>query len=43
MAMTLEEVKKWQKVASGYLDKACIALTNEEQDTIEIADLGLSE
>ena len=43
MAMTLEEVNKWQKVASGYLDKAGIALTTEEQDTIEIADLGLGE
>ena len=32
--MTLEEVNKWQKVASGYLDKAGIALTTEEQDTL---------
>jgi len=41
--MTLEEVNKWQKVASGFLVKAGIALTTEEQDTIEIADLGLGE
>ena len=43
MALTQKEVKNWQKVAREYLDKAGIVLTTEEQDTIEIADLGLGE
>ena len=43
MAQTQKEVKNWQKVAREYLDKAGIALTTEEQDTIEISDLGLGE
>lgn len=43
MALTLEEHKKWQTVAKEYLDKAGIVLTSEEQDNIEIADLGLGE
>ena len=43
MALTQIEVKNWQKVARKYLDKAGIVLTTEEQDTIEIADLGLGE
>ena len=43
MELTKIEVKKWQKVAIEYLDKAGIALTTEEQDTIEINDLGLGE
>ena len=43
MALTQIEVKNWEKVAREYLDKAGIVLTTEEQDTIEIADLGLGE
>ena len=43
MALTQIEVKNWQKVAREYLDKAGIVLTTREQDTIEIADLGLGE
>jgi len=43
MALSQLEVKNWQKVAREYLDKAGIVLTTEEQDTIEIADLGLGE
>ena len=43
MALTREEHQKWQAVAKGYLDKAGIILTAEEQENIEIADLGLGE
>ncbi len=41
--MKREEVKKWQRVAKEYLDRAGIVLTPEEEATIEIADLGLDE
>lgn len=43
MAMTRAEVQKWQAVAMDYLTKAGIVLTAEEQQNIEIADLGLGE
>ncbi len=43
MALSQIEVKNWQKIAHEYLDKAGIVLTTEEQDTIEINDLGLGE
>jgi D-lyxose ketol-isomerase len=43
MALTREELKKWQAVAIDYLNKAGIVLTAEEQENIEIADLGLGE
>ena len=43
MELTQIEVKHWQKVALEYFDKAGIAMTTEEQDTIEINDLGLGE
>ncbi len=43
MAMTREELKKWQRVAKEYLDRAGIVLTPEEAERIEIADLGLGE
>ena len=43
MAMTKEELQKWQRVAKEYLDRAGIVLTPEEAERIEIADLGLGE
>ena len=43
MAVTREELKKYQQIAKDYLDKAGIVLTDEEADNIEIADLGLGE
>ncbi len=43
MALTRADVKKWQAVAMDYLNKAGIVLTPEEQENIEIADLGLGE
>jgi D-lyxose ketol-isomerase len=43
MAVTREELKKYQSMAMEYLAKAGIVLTPEEQENIEIADLGLGE
>jgi len=43
MAVTREELEKYQNIAKNYLDKAGIVLTDEEADNIEIADLGLGE
>jgi D-lyxose ketol-isomerase len=43
MAMTREQQIHYQKIAQGYLDKAGIILTPQEQQNIEIADLGLGE
>jgi D-lyxose ketol-isomerase len=43
MALTREELRKWQKRAKEYLDKAGIVLTPLEAENIEIADLGLGE
>lgn len=43
MAITREDLKKYQAIAKEYLDKAGIVLTPEEVENIEIADLGLGE
>ena len=43
MAMTREELQRWQTTAQEYLDRAGIVLTPEEAANIEIADLGLNE
>lgn len=43
MAVTREELKKYQDIAYDYLQKAGIVLTDEERANIEIADLGLGE
>lgn len=43
MAITREQLKKYQDIASDYLSKAGIVLTPEEEANIEIADLGLNE
>jgi D-lyxose ketol-isomerase len=43
MAVTREELKKYQALAKDYLEKAGIVLTPEEAENIEIADLGLGE
>ena len=43
MAMTREELQRWQTTAQEYLDRAGIVLTPEEAANIEIADLGLDE
>lgn len=41
--MKREEVLKWRRVAKEYLDRAGIVLTPQEEENIEIADLGLGE
>lgn len=43
MAVTREELKKYQNIAYDYLQKAGIVLTDDERANIEIADLGLGE
>ena len=43
MAVTREELTKYQAIAKDYLGKAGIILTPEEEANIEIADLGLGE
>jgi D-lyxose ketol-isomerase len=43
MAVTREELQKYQQIAQDYLAKANIVLTPEEAANIEIADLGLGE
>lgn len=43
MAVTREELEKYQKMAKDYLSKVGIVLTPEEEANIEIADLGLGE
>lgn len=43
MAMTRSDVEKYQKIALEYLERAGIALTDDEKDNIEVADLGLGE
>lgn len=43
MAMTREEVTKWQQTALTYLNKAAIVLTDAEKGQIEVADFGLGE
>jgi len=43
MAVTREELKKYQDLAHEYLQRAGIVLTDEERANIEIADLGLGE
>lgn len=43
MALTREELKKYQEMAYEYLQRAGIVLTPEERENIEIADLGLGE
>lgn len=43
MAITHEELIKYQRIAKDYLSRAGIILTPEEEAHIEIADLGLGE
>lgn len=43
MALTKEELRKWQQKAYDYLQRAGIVLTPEERENIEIADLGLGD
>lgn len=43
MAITKDELKKYQDIAYGYLQEAGIVLTDAERANIEIADLGLGE
>lgn len=43
MAVTREELKKYQDIAYDYLQKAGMILTPDERANIEIADLGLGE
>jgi len=43
MAVTREQLKKYQSIADEYLQKAGIVLTPDEKSNIEIADLGLNE
>ncbi|GAB4510967.1 MAG: D-lyxose/D-mannose family sugar isomerase [Anaerolineae bacterium] len=43
MAVTRDELLKYQAIARDYLTRAGIVLTPEENENIEIADLGLGE
>jgi len=41
--MKQSEIKKYQEVVNSYFNKANIVITEEERQSIEIADLGLGE
>ena len=43
MAISREQLQRYQEQAKAYFDKAGIVLTAEEAENIEIADLGLNE
>lgn len=43
MAMTREQIEKYQDITRDYLSRAGIVLTSQERQNIEIADFGLEE
>lgn len=43
MAMTREQIEKYQDITRDYLSRAGIVLTSQERHNVEIADFGLEE